>query len=82
MTKNKFKNTDVADSFHLNEDCAFYCWQFFLCCLVQMEEKFDHFCKAFAVGSSLAKLVRSVWLLDHGNMLVSAVVNICDATVR
>ena len=55
---------------------------FFLCCLVQMEEKFDHFCKAFAVGSSLAKLVRSVWLLDHGNMLVSAVVNICDATVR
>jgi len=29
MTKNKFKNTDVADSFHLNEDCAFYCWQFF-----------------------------------------------------
>jgi len=24
-----------------------------------MEEKFDHFCKAFAVGSSLAKLVQS-----------------------
>jgi len=48
---------------------------FLLYCFVQMEEKFDHFCKTFAVGPSLAKLVRAVWLLDHGNVQVSSVVN-------
>ena len=47
---------------------------FLLCYLVQMEEKFDHFCKTFAVCSSLAKLVRAIWLLDHGNLLVSLAV--------
>ena len=37
---------------------------------VQMEQKFDHFCKTFAVPRSLAKFVRAVWLLDHGNLQV------------
>jgi len=35
-----------------------------------MEQKFEHFCKTFAVAPSLAKFVRAVWLLDHSSMPV------------
>jgi len=38
--------------------------------VLQMEQKFDHFCKTFAIPRSLARFARAVWLLDHGNLQV------------